>query len=49
MKTDVEIQQDVMAELKWEARINSIKPTEIGVAVKNGVVTLTGTLDSYSK
>src|SRR5204862_118458 len=49
MKTDSEIQKDVMAELKWEASINAVKPSEIGVTVKNGVVTLLGTLDSYYK
>jgi osmotically-inducible protein OsmY len=49
MKTDSEIQRDVMSELQWEARINAIQPTEIGVAVKNGVVSLSGLLDSYSK
>lgn len=49
MKTDIEIQNDVIAELKWEAKINGIRPAEIGVAVKDGIVTLTGTLDTYSK
>lgn len=44
--TDAEIQRDVQAELKWEPRV---QPTEIGVAVKDGVVTLTGWVDSYSK
>lgn len=44
MKTDAEIQKNVMEELKWEP---SIHATEIGVAVKNGVVTLTGTVDTY--
>jgi osmotically-inducible protein OsmY len=46
MKTDSEIQKNVMDELLWEP---SLKAAEIGVAVKNGVVTLSGTLDSYSK
>src|SRR3982074_1651508 len=45
-RMDEEIQRDVIAELKWEPRVNS---TEIGVAVKNGVVTLTGFVDSYLK
>jgi osmotically-inducible protein OsmY len=44
MKTDAEIQKDVMEELKWEPAIHS---SEIGVAVKNGVVTLSGTVDTY--
>ena len=36
----------MQAELEWDARIRS---TEIGVAVKDGVVTLTGWVDSYAK
>ena len=45
-RTDAQIQADVMAELKWDARV---LPNEIGVAVKDGVVTLTGWVDSYTK
>jgi osmotically-inducible protein OsmY len=45
-RTDTQIQTDVQAELKWEPRV---MPNEIGVAVKDGVVTLTGTVDSYTK
>lgn len=44
--TDEQIQQDVLHELKFEA---SVQPNEIGVAVKDGVVTLTGWVDSYLK
>lgn len=46
MKTDLDIQKDVMDELKWEPMLN---PSEIGVAVKDGVVTLTGTVSNYAK
>jgi len=46
MKTDAQLQQDVMNELKWEPTIQS---AEIGVAVKDGVVTLSGNVDSYGK
>jgi osmotically-inducible protein OsmY len=46
MKTDTQLQKDVMDELKWEATIHAV---EIGVAVKDGVVTLSGTVDSYAK
>ncbi len=46
MKTDIEIQTDVMDELNWEPFINS---SQIGVAVKNGVVTLSGQVDTYSE
>jgi len=45
-RTDPQIHSDVLAELKWEPRV---RPNEIGVAVKNGVVTLTGWVDSYVK
>lgn len=45
-RTDEEIQRDVMAELKWDPRV---QPNEIGVIVKDGVVTLTGWCDSYTK
>ncbi|HZZ38512.1 MAG TPA: BON domain-containing protein [Acidobacteriaceae bacterium] len=44
--TDREIQTDVMAELRWDP---SVPATEIGVVVKDGVVTLTGTVDTYMK
>src|SRR6201996_7770417 len=45
-RTDREIQTDVLAELRWDS---SIQANEIGVAVKDGVVTLTGTVDTYLK
>ena len=45
-RSDEEIQRDVLDELKWDARV---RPNEIGVAVKDGVVTLTGWIDSYLK
>jgi len=46
MKTDSQLQQDVMEELKWEP---TIRATEIGVGVTDGVVTLSGYVDSYWK
>ena len=45
-RTNEEIREDVVAELKWEPRI---QPSEIGVTVRNGVVTLTGFVDAYTK
>lgn len=45
MRTDSEIKRDVEAELKWDPDID---PTDIGVTVKSGVVTLTGIVRSYS-
>jgi osmotically-inducible protein OsmY len=44
--SDRQTQRDVLAELSWDARV---APTEVGVSVKNGVVTLTGVVDSYTK
>ena len=46
MKTDEKIKKDVLDELAWQA---NIKENEIGVIAKNGVVTLSGTVDSYTK
>jgi len=46
MKTNVELQQDVQEAINWEPLLNA---AEIGVIVKDGVVTLTGTVDSYAK
>jgi osmotically-inducible protein OsmY len=45
-RTDAQIQADVIAELRWNPRVQE---NEIGVIVKDGVVTLTGSVDSYSK
>jgi osmotically-inducible protein OsmY len=45
-RSDTEIQRDVLDELKWDPRV---RPTEVGVSVKEGVVALTGWLDSYTK
>jgi osmotically-inducible protein OsmY len=44
--TDKQIHQAVLRELEWEPQVHS---TEIGVSVKDGIVTLTGYVDSYSK
>ena len=46
MKTDAELQQDVMNELKWEP---TVKAAEIGVGVKGGVVTLSGYVDTTAR
>lgn len=45
-KSDSEIKQQVLRELKWDSRIAW---SEIGVEVFEGVVTLKGTVNSYSK
>lgn len=46
MKTDAELKKDVMEELQWAPNINA---DAIGVAVKDGIVTLTGYVDSYTE
>jgi osmotically-inducible protein OsmY len=46
MKSDIEIQKDVIEQLKWEPFLNA---AQIGVSVKNGIVTLSGQVDAYSK
>ncbi len=46
MKTDSQLQQDVMAQLKWEPLLRA---AEIGVSAKDGVITLSGFVDSYAK
>jgi osmotically-inducible protein OsmY len=43
-KTDMELKDDVIAELKYEP---IVKVTDIGVLVKNGTVTLNGYVSSY--
>jgi len=45
MRTDKELQRDVIAELSWKP---SLKDQEIGVAVKDGVVTLSGEVSNYA-
>ena len=45
MRSDSEIKRDVEDELRWDPDID---PTDIAVAVKNGVVTLSGFVKSYS-
>jgi osmotically-inducible protein OsmY len=44
MKTDSQLQNDVIAELKWQP---SVHASQIGVSVKDGVVTLSGEVSSY--
>ena len=46
MKTDSQRQRDVFEELRWDPRI---REAEIGIAVKDGVVTLSGFVDSYAQ
>ena len=46
MKSDSQLQQDVLAELKWEPCVTA---STIGVEVQSGVVTLAGQVGSYSE
>ncbi|CAL62468.1 putative transport associated protein [Herminiimonas arsenicoxydans] len=46
MKTDRQLKQDVIDELEWESAVDE---TGIGVEVHNGIVTLSGTLNSYAE
>ena len=46
MRPDSEIKRDVEAELRWDPDVDA---TDIGVAVKNAVVTLSGFVKSYSE
>ena len=46
MKTNAELQTDVQNAIKWEPLLNA---AEIGVTAKDGIVSLTGVVDSYSK
>ena len=48
MKTNEELRNDVMEEIKWNPELRNVA-TEIGVAVKDGVITLSGVVDSYWK
>jgi osmotically-inducible protein OsmY len=46
MKTDSQLQRDVMDELVWEPRVDH---AHIGVAAKDGVVTLSGFVSNYAQ
>lgn len=46
MKTDVDLKSDVLAELEYEP---GVKVEEIGVSVKDGIVTLNGAVSSYAE
>jgi len=46
MKSDLQLKSDITSELAWDP---AVKASAIGVAVEDGVVTLTGDLDSYAE
>ena len=45
MKTDAQLQEDVIAELQWEPAVDA---TQIGVEVTDGIVTLSGHVTNYA-
>ncbi len=46
MKSDQQLKKEVEAELEWDASINA---ANVGVSVRDGVVTLTGHLDTFTE
>ncbi|WP_062364895.1 BON domain-containing protein [Variovorax paradoxus] len=46
MKTDAQLRDDIQAELAWDP---SFKASDVGVAVKDGVVTLSGHLANFAE
>lgn len=48
MKTNEDLRNDVLDEIKWEPELRNVA-TEIGVTAKDGVVTLSGYVDTYLK
>lgn len=48
MKSDDVIRKNVMEEIQWDPQLTKIAP-QIGVTVKNEVVTLSGTVDYYGQ
>lgn len=46
IKSDSQIKSDVLDELKWDTTVDE---TEVGVQVREGIVTLTGDISSYPK
>lgn len=45
-KSDAELKRDVIRELTWDAHVNE---TQIGVEVASGIVTLSGTTETYAE
>jgi osmotically-inducible protein OsmY len=45
-KSDTQLRQDILDELRWDPAVSE---SEIGIAVKGGVVTLSGYVESYAQ
>jgi osmotically-inducible protein OsmY len=46
IKSDSQIKADVTNELKWDSRVDE---TDVGIQVRDGIVTLVGTVNVYAK
>ncbi len=46
MKNNEDLQKDIQDAIKWEPLLNGV---EIGVTAKDGIITLTGIVESYDK
>ena len=46
MKSDIQLKDDVTAELAWDPAVNA---TNVGVMVKDGLVTVAGHLDTFAE
>ncbi|HEY1023324.1 MAG TPA: BON domain-containing protein [Flavisolibacter sp.] len=46
MRTDTAIQEDILTEMKWQPILQAAR---IGVSVKEGIVSLSGTVDTYAQ
>ena len=46
LSADEKVQRDVLDELHWDPQV---KPTDVGVEINDGIVTLTGTVSAYKK
>ena len=47
MKSDSQVREEVIEELRWDPQVTD--PDVIGVAVKDGAVTLTGAVSAYAQ
>src|SRR5687767_824506 len=48
MKTNEEVQHDVLAEIKWDPQLKDVS-TQISASANDGIVTLSGIVDTYGK
>ncbi len=48
MKTNEDLRKDVMDEIKWDPQVKDVS-NQISVVAKEGIITLSGVVDSYGK